>query len=296
MNNATIGDLLHNASQQLEAAEIFCGHGTDNVWDEAVYLLCYALQLPVDVDRSVLEQTPSGQQQQQFEQLVAKRIAERIPAPYLTGEAWFCGLPFNVDKRVIIPRSPIGQLIAEGFSPWLAEPPSTLLDLCCGSGCIGIASAMAFDSAQVVLSDLSSDALAVAQSNIERHQLAERVSLNQGDLFAGLQAQQFDLILCNPPYVDASDFATMPAEFGHEPVMALVSGDDGLDFTRRLLREAPNYLTERGLLICEVGNSSVALDAAFPNLPLTWLEFAEGDGGVFVVDRQQLLEHRDLLA
>ncbi|MFW2421774.1 MAG: 50S ribosomal protein L3 N(5)-glutamine methyltransferase [Porticoccaceae bacterium] len=296
MNNATIGDLLHNASQQLEAAEIFCGHGTDNVWDEAVYLLCYALQLPVDVDRSVLEQTPSVQQQQHFEQLVAKRIAERIPAPYLTGEAWFCGLPFNVDKRVIIPRSPIGQLIAEGFSPWLAEPPSTLLDLCCGSGCIGIASAMAFDSAQVVLSDLSSDALAVAQSNIERHQLAERVSLSQGDLFAGLQAQQFDLILCNPPYVDASDFAAMPAEFGHEPVMALVSGDDGLDFTRRLLREAPNYLTERGLLICEVGNSSVALDAAFPNLPLTWLEFAEGDGGVFVVDRQQLLEQRDLLA
>lgn len=296
MNNATIGDLLYNASQQLEAAEIFCGHGTDNVWDEAVYLLCYALQLPVDVDRSVLEQTPSAQQQQQFEQLIAKRIAERMPAPYLTGEAWFCGLPFNVDKRVIIPRSPIGQLIAEGFSPWLAEPPSTLLDLCCGSGCIGIASAMAFDSAQVVLSDLSSDALAVAQSNIERHQLAERVSLNQGDLFAGLQAQQFDLILCNPPYVDASDFATMPAEFGHEPVMALVSGDDGLDFTRRLLRETPDYLTERGLLICEVGNSSVALDAAFPNLPLTWLEFAEGDGGVFVVDRQQLFEHRDLLA
>ncbi len=296
MNNATIGDLLHNASQQLEAAEIFCGHGTDNVWDEAVYLLCYALQLPVDVDRSVLAQTPSAQQQQQFEQLIAKRIAERIPAPYLTGEAWFCGLPFNVDKRVIIPRSPIGQLIVEGFSPWLAEPPSTLLDLCCGSGCIGIASAIAFDSAQVVLSDLSSDALAVAQSNIERHQLAERVSLNQGDLFAGLQAQQFDLILCNPPYVDTSDFATMPSEFGHEPVMALVSGDDGLDFTRRLLREAPDYLTERGLLICEVGNSSVALDAAFPNLPLTWLEFAEGDGGVFVVDRQQLFEHRDLLA
>lgn len=296
MNNATIGDLLHNASQQLEAAEIFCGHGTDNVWDEAVYLLCFALQLPVDVDRSVLEQTPSAQQQQHFMQLVAKRIVERIPAPYLTGEAWFCGLPFNVDKRVIIPRSPIGQLIVEGFSPWLAEPPSTLLDLCCGSGCIGIASAMAFDSAQVVLSDLSSDALAVAQSNIERHQLAERISLSQGDLFAGLQAQQFDLILCNPPYVDANDFAAMPAEFGHEPVMALVSGDDGLDFTRRLLREAPNYLTERGLLICEVGNSSVALDAAFPNLPLTWLEFAEGDGGVFVIDRQQLLEQRDLLA
>jgi len=296
VNNATIGDLLHNASQQLEAAEIFCGHGTDNVWDEAVYLLCFALQLPVDVDRSVLEQTPSAQQQQHFMQLVAKRIVERIPAPYLTGEAWFCGLPFNVDKRVIIPRSPIGQLIVEGFSPWLAEPPSTLLDLCCGSGCIGIASAMAFDSAQVVLSDLSSDALAVAQSNIERHQLAERISLSQGDLFAGLQAQQFDLILCNPPYVDANDFAAMPAEFGHEPVMALVSGDDGLDFTRRLLREAPNYLTERGLLICEVGNSSVALDAAFPNLPLTWLEFAEGDGGVFVIDRQQLLEQRDLLA
>lgn len=296
MNNATIGDLLHNASQQLETAEVFCGHGTDNVWDEAVYLLCYALQLPVDVDRSVLEQTPSAEHQQQFEQLVAKRIAERMPAPYLTGEAWFCGLPFNVDKRVIIPRSPIGQLIVEGFSPWLAEPPSTLLDLCCGSGCIGIASAMAFDSAQVVLSDLSSEALAVAQSNIERHQLAERVSLNQGDLFAGLQTQQFDLILCNPPYVDANDFATMPAEFGHEPVMALVSGEDGLDFTRRLLREAPDHLTERGLLICEVGNSSVALDAAFPNLPLTWLEFAEGDSGVFVIDREQLLAHRDLLA
>lgn len=295
MTAATIAELLEATAERFEAAGLFYGHGTDNPWDEAVYLLCAALELPVDVDRSVLSQPVSAAQQQRFEALVARRIDERIPAPYLTGEAWFCGLPFNVDSRVIIPRSPIAQLIGNHFAPWLAVPPRRLLDLCCGSGCIGIAAALAEPTAQVVVSDLSPDALAVAQSNIERHQLGGRVSTNHGDLFAGLAEQRFDIVLCNPPYVDAADFASMPAEFSHEPTMALVSGDDGLDFTRRLLREAPGYLNEHGVLVCEVGNSSEALDAALPTLPLTWLEFAEGDGGVFVIDRAALLAHRDLL-
>lgn len=295
MNTVTVGALLEATVERFEQAGLFYGHGTDNPWDEAVYLLCAALELPVDADRSVLSQLVDAGQQQRFEELVARRISERLPAPYLTGEAWFCGLPFSVDSRVIIPRSPIGHLIGNHFAPWLTEPPRSVLDLCCGSGCIGIASAIAEPQAAVVLSDLSADALEVATSNIERHQLSARVAVNQGDLFEGLAGQRFDVILCNPPYVDAADFASMPAEFSHEPTLALVSGDDGLDFTRRLLREAPDYLTERGVLICEVGNSSSALDAALPTLPLTWLEFAEGDGGVFVIDCAALLAHRHLL-
>lgn len=292
MTVPTVAELLQSACAELERAEVFCGHGTDNYWDEAVYLLRHVCGWPVDVDRSVLQQPIEREPQQQFEQLLARRIAERIPAPYLTGEAWFCGMPFNVDERVIIPRSPIAQLISAQFRPWLLQPPATVLDLCCGSGCIGIATAAAVPSAEVVLSDLSDAALAVAASNIERHGLAERVKINCGDLFAGLQGQQFELIVCNPPYVDAEDFATMPAEYRHEPTMALVSGDDGLDFTRRLLQQAPDHLTEQGLLICEVGNSAVALEEAFPDLALTWLEFEEGDGGVFVTDRDQLLAER----
>lgn len=292
-SNMTVGQMLERGQALFDNSGLYFGHGTDNSWDEAVYLLSFALDLSPDADRSLLEKTLSEHQQQQIEDLFARRISERIPAPYLTGRAWFCGLPFNVDERVIIPRSPTAELIMTGFQPWCASEPATVLDLCTGSGCIGIACAYGFEDARVVLSDISPEALEVAASNIELHKLGYRVNAVESDLFANLQGQSFDLIVSNPPYVDAEDFASMPKEYFHEPELALASGDDGLDFTRRLLREAVDHLTEQGVLVVEVGNSWVALERAFPTVPFLWLEFAEGDGGVFLLTRDQLVEHRE---
>jgi len=289
----TVGQMLERGQSLFEKSGLYFGHGTDNSWDEAVYLLSFVLDLSPDADRAVLEKVLTEQQQQEIEDLYARRISERIPAPYLTGRAWFCGLPFNVDQRVIIPRSPIAELIMTGFQPWCASEPSRVLDLCTGSGCIGIACAYGFEQAQVVLSDISPEALEVSASNIELHKLGYRVSAVESDLFNNLQGQQFDLIVSNPPYVDADDYASMPDEYFHEPELALASGHDGLDFTRRLLREAVDHLTEEGVLVVEVGNSWVALEQAFPTVPFLWLEFEEGDGGVFLLTRDQLVEHRE---
>jgi ribosomal protein L3 glutamine methyltransferase len=252
------------------------------------------LQLPPNADRSVLDQELTKDQQVSIQALFKRRISERIPAPYLTGQAWFCGLPFIVDERVLIPRSPIAELIMNGFEPWCESEPRQVLDLCTGGGCIGIACAYAFAEAQVVLSDISSEALAVAAMNIAGHDLNDRITTVESDLFAGLEnVRVFDLIVSNPPYVDAQDLASMPEEYQHEPEIALASGNDGLDFTRRLLQQACERLTDNGVLVVEVGNSSVALERAFPNVPFVWLEFAEGDSGVFLLTRQQLLEHRE---
>ncbi len=289
----TVEQILTEGQLLFETSDLYFGHGTDNAWDEAVYLVFYALNLSPDADRSVLNQQLTDVQRKAIHQLFEQRIRERIPAAYLTGRAWFCGLPFAVDKRVIIPRSPIAELIMNGFHPWCSEEPQRLLDLCTGSGCIGIACAYAFENAEVVLSDICADALQVAQQNIQQHDLAARVSAVQSDLFENLAGQKFDLIVSNPPYVDADDYASMPDEYFHEPELALASGSDGLDFTRRLLREAHHYLTEHGVLIVEVGNSGEALDRLFPSVPFLWLEFSEGDGGVFLLTRDQLLEHRE---
>ena len=289
----TVGDLLEEGQLLFEKRKVYFGHGTDNAWDEAVYLLSHVLQLPPDADRGVTQRAVSDAEAEAVRALYQRRVDERIPAPYLTGTAWFCGLPFQVDQRVIIPRSPIAELIQNYFQPWLETEPKTVLDLCCGSGCIGIACAYAFEDAQVIVSDISADALAVAQQNIDMHQLAGRVIALQSDLFDQLGEQRFDLIVSNPPYVDAEDFASMPDEYQHEPELALTSGDDGLDFTRRLLREAEGWLNDGGLLVVEVGNSSLALDAAFPSVPFLWLEFSEGDAGVFLLSKRQLQEHRE---
>ena len=288
--------MLESGERLFESQGLFYGHGTTNAWDEAVYLLTFVLDLPPDADRSLLSELLTAQQQADVEALFQRRVNERIPAPYLTGTAWFCGLPFRVDQRVIIPRSPLAELIYNGFQPWCEADPDSVLDLCTGSGCIGIACAYAFEQAQVVLSDISAEALTIAQKNIAQHKVSDRVIAVQSDLFEGLNGQRFDLIVSNPPYVDATDLATMPEEYQHEPELALASGADGLDFTRRLLREAAQYLTERGVLIVEVGNSSVALEQAFPTVPFLWLTFSEGDGGVFVLTRQQLVEFRESFA
>jgi len=289
----TVEQILTEGQLLFETSDLYFGHGTDNAWDEAVFLVFYALDLPPDADRSVLNQQLTDIQCKAIHRLFEQRIRDRIPAAYLTGRAWFCGLPFAVDKRVIIPRSPIAELIMSGFHPWCSTEPQRLLDLCTGSGCIGIACAYAFENAEVVLSDICADALQVAQQNIQQHDLAARVSAVQSDLFENLAGQKFDLIVSNPPYVDADDYASMPDEYFHEPELALASGNDGLDFTRRLLREAHDYLTEHGVLIVEVGNSGEALDRLFPSVPFLWLEFSEGDGGVFLLTRDQLLEHRE---
>lgn len=296
LQTKTIGELLEYGQSLFEQSGIYFGHGTDNAWDEAVYLLSSVLNLPPDADRSLLDNLVSDEDQQQIKALYQRRIEERVPAPYITQQAWFCTLPFYVDQRVIVPRSPIAELIYNQFQPWCVTSPKKILDLCAGSGCIGIACAYAFEKAEVVLSDISAEALEVTAINIEQHELNHRVSAIQSDLFAAFDASaeaSFDLIVSNPPYVDAEDLAQMPAEYSHEPDLALASGEDGLDFTRRLLREAAQYLTEQGVLIVEVGNSSVALEKAFPQVPFTWLEFSEGDGGVFVITRTQLRQYAE---
>ena len=257
-------------------------------------MLLFALDLDADADRSVLDKKLTDIEQKEIKSLFNRRIQERVPAPYITGQAWFCGLPFVVDERVIIPRSPIAELIMNYFEPWLLKIPQRILDLCTGGGCIGISCAYGFDDADVLLSDISEEALAVADLNISKHELGQRVSSVHSDLFSALFGQTFDLIVSNPPYVDAEDLASMPDEFHHEPELALASGADGLDFTRRLLREASDYLSSEGILVVEVGNSSIALQDTLPLVPFLWFEFTEGDGGVFMLTRSQLVEHREL--
>lgn len=287
-----VGDIISWGAGRFEKEGLCFGHGTDNAWDEALSLVLFALSLPWDSDATLLQRSLSTNEQLRITSLFDRRIRERIPAAYLIGEAWFAGLSFVVDQRVLVPRSPIAELIESGFSPWLKTSPATVLDLCTGSGCIGIACAHYFPEALVVLSDISVEALEVAEQNIQRYQLSERVITAESDLFAGLCGQRFDLIVANPPYVDADDLAAMPCEFLHEPVVGLGSGVDGLDFTRRLISEAQDYLTEEGTLIVEVGNSWLALEDAFPTISFLWMDFERGGHGVFLLTAQQLRAHR----
>ncbi|MCS5595252.1 MAG: 50S ribosomal protein L3 N(5)-glutamine methyltransferase [Porticoccaceae bacterium] len=296
MESLTVAQLLQEGETMFIDHDLYFGHGTDSAWDEAVSILSYVLGFPANADRSLLKNILTAEQLEQIRSLFVRRVDERIPAPYITGQAWFCGLPFMVDQRVLIPRSPIAALITNYFEPWLPRNPSRILDLCTGGGCIGISCAYGFDEADIVLSDISAGAITVANINIEKHQLAERVVAIQSDLFEGLKGLHFDLIITNPPYVDQADLGSMPKEFRHEPELALASGYDGLDFTRRLLQQAHEYLNEDGVLIVEVGNSGVALEQAFPAVPFMWFEFSEGDSGVFMLTQAQLTEHREMFA
>ncbi len=286
----TIRDWIRWGASQFNHAGLFFGHGTDNAWDEAATLVLWSLHTPWERLPAVEQARLTTDERQQIALLFRRRLQERIPAAYLTGEAWFAGLKFAVNEDVLVPRSPIAELIQQQFQPWLTREPQRILDLCTGSGCIGIACAHAFPEAQVTLSDISEAALTVARRNIRDHQLEDRVQVVHSDAFAKLHGQVFDLIVSNPPYVDAEDMAAVPAEYRAEPELALTSGSDGLDFTRRLLREAGAHLSPDGLLIVEVGNSWVALERAFPRIPFTWLEFEQGGHGVFALTAADLLK------
>lgn len=288
----TLRDYIRWAVSCFNREELFFGHGSDNAWDEARQLVLGAVHLPWEIADSYLDCRLEDDEHAHLQALLKRRIKERVPTAYLLGEAWFCGLPFIVDERVLIPRSPIAELIEQHFQPWLPYEPARILDLCSGSGCIGIACAYEFPEAEVVLADLSYAALEVANQNIERHQLDERVYTVQGDGFDGLPGQRFDLIVSNPPYVDAEDFADMPAEYQHEPALGLACGEDGLNLVRRMLAEAADHLNDKGLLIVEVGNSQVHVSDLYPEVDFTWLEFERGGHGVFLLAAAQCREHQ----
>jgi ribosomal protein L3 glutamine methyltransferase len=266
-------DLILRTEKRLRAARLHYGHGTDNPHDEAAFLVLRGLGLPFDTDLS-RPADPSP-----LEPLIRKRIRERIPVAYLLSEAWLCGLPFYVDRRVIIPRSHIAELLPGGLEPWLRGPVARILDLCTGSGCLAILAARAFPLALVDAADLSTAALAVARRNVARHRLERRIRLVRSDLFSGLKGKRYDLILTNPPYVSSSAMRRLPAEYRHEPGLALAAGKDGLDVVARIVAEGTKHLAKRGLLACEVGDGRKAVERAFPRLPFAWAKHE-----VFILD------------
>lgn len=284
----TVRDYLRYVSSRFADSPLYFGHGTDNVWDESVQLVMRSLHLPLENNTLFLDARLTREERALILDRMQRRIDDRAPLAYLLGEAWFMGLPFHVDERVLVPRSPLGELIQGGLQPWLGNKPvGRILDLCTGSGCIGIAAASVFEDAEVDLADISTDALDVAAVNIDYHEVGDRVSTVRSDVFDGLEGR-YDVILSNPPYVDADDIADMPAEYGHEPELGLAAGGDGLDIAHRILARAADYLNPGGLLIVEVGNSWVALQEAYPDMPFTWLEFENGGDGVFLLTAEDL--------
>ncbi|KAE9539012.1 50S ribosomal protein L3 N(5)-glutamine methyltransferase [Ursidibacter maritimus] len=290
----TIVDMMRWAYSYFNASDLYYGHGHDNAWDEANQLVLSALALPIDVPETLYASRLTYVEKNRIVEMVKARLGLRKPVAYLTNSAWFSGLEFYVDERVIIPRSPIAELIQQGLTGILRTQPQRILDLCTGSGCIAIACAERFPNAEIDAVDLSVDALNVAEINIERHQVAHKVFPLQSDLFTQLPRNHYDLIVTNPPYVDEEDLADMPEEFHHEPEMALGSGTDGLDITRRILAQAADYLSHDGVLVCEVGNSMVHLIEQFPSVPFNWLEFKNGGLGVFSLTRDQLVSYKHL--
>lgn len=291
---ATIQDMMRWAYSYFNASDLYYGHGYDNAWDEAQQLVLAALYLPADVPEAMYQSRLTLVEKERVIRFIETRLGTRQPVAYLTNSAWFCGSEYYVDERTIVPRSPIGELIMQKFAGLIDHEPKRILDMCTGSGCIAIACAQQFLEAEVDAVDLSLDALDVAQINIERHGLAERVFPISSDLFNDIPQDKYDLIVTNPPYVDEEDLDDMPQEFHFEPEMSLGSGADGLDITKRILAQAADYLTDNGVLVCEVGNSMVHLIEQFPTVPFNWIEFKNGGLGVFSLTRAQLVEYRHL--
>ena len=287
----TVCDLIRFAVTVFNEEKLFFGHGSANAFDEAAYLVLHTLKLPPDKLEPFFDARLTSSERDAVLNVIERRVRERIPAAYLTNEAWLGEHKFYVDQRVIVPRSFIAELLREELDPWVADAEAieSALDLCTGSGCLAILAALTFPHAVVDAVDLSSDALEVARRNVDDYALADRIELIRSNLFDELDDRHYDLVISNPPYVTAKSMSALPQEYLREPAMALASGIDGLDHVRTILREAPNYLNEGGLLVVEVGFNREGVEAAFPDLPLTWAETSAGDGVVFLVTREELL-------
>ena len=286
----TIRDLLRFAVSQFNKAGLHFGHGSATAYDEAAYLILKTLYLPLDQLEPFLDARVTDSECKQVLEIIERRVKDRIPAAYLTHEAWLGDFSFYVDERVIIPRSFIAELLQTQLAPWIAEPDhvTAALDLCTGSGCLAILMAHAFENADIDAVDISSQALAVAQKNVQDYSLQDRIGLIQSDLFSALHGKRYDLIISNPPYVNAESMQQLPQEYRHEPENALASGGDGLDATRQILQQAARHLTGDGILIVEIGHNRAELEQAYPNLPFTWLETSAGDEFVFLLQKDQL--------
>jgi ribosomal protein L3 glutamine methyltransferase len=287
--HTSVATLIERGARRLARARVFFGHGTDNARDEAAVLVLHALGRGHDGGPALYRRRVGPAAQQRVRELLARRIAERIPAAYLTGTAWFAGLAFQVDPRVLVPRSPLAELIERRFAPW-TDPRRVrrVLDVGTGSGCIAIAAAHALPRARVDAVDISPGALEVARANVRRHRLTRRVRVLESDHFGALGARRYDIIVANPPYVGARELRALPPEYRHEPRVALAAGRTGLDSVRVILREAHRHLQPKGVLIVEVGNTEATVRRAYRRLPFVWLEFERGGGGVFLLTREQL--------
>lgn len=286
-----VTDYIDHLTQRFESAGLSYGHGTDNAGDEAFYLVFAALDLPFESGAEVWQRPLSGSEIEKLDALASQRIIDRIPVAYLVGKAWFAGFCFHVDNRVLIPRSPIAELIQNQFSHLLDAIPHRILELCTGSGCIGIACAMTFPQSRVDLADISAQALVLAQRNLEVYDLQNRVRVISSNLLDNISGR-YDLIVCNPPYVSAGEVAALAAEYHHEPVLGLQADDDGLALVMRILSQAESRLSRHGALILEVGFSAATLAARLPQVPFLWLDFEQGGEGVFLLTRSQLRKYR----
>lgn len=286
----TIRDFIRYTVSRFNEAKLAFGHGSANAYDEAVYLVLHTLHLPLDRLEPFLDASLTGDEREAIMHILTRRVHDRVPAAYLTHEAWLGEFRFYVDERVIVPRSFIAELLHEELAPWVSNPAKVnrVLDMCTGSGCLAIMAAHAFPNAQVDAVDLSADALQVAKRNVEDYGLQDRVTLLKSDLFSALKGKKYDVILTNPPYVTASSMKALPMEYQQEPVMALASGKDGLEHVRKILRVAPDYLSKNGLFVAEVGFNREGMEAAFAALPITWAETSAGDGVVFLATREEL--------
>ncbi len=293
----TIIDFIRYGASRFAAEGLCFGHSYDNALDESTHLVLHTLHLPHDLSPNYGQARLTKIEREQLSNLIERRISERKPVAYLTGEAWFAGLAFKVDERVLVPRSPIAELIENGFEPWLdGRTVHRALDLCTGSGCIGIAMAVHNPDWSVDCVDISEAALELARENARYQNVEQRVRVLRSDLFSALQQERYDLIVSNPPYVTEDEYRALPAEYAYEPSLGLKAGADGLDFALRILKEAPEHLQENGLLIVEVGESETALTALLPQIPFCWIEFKVGPMGVFVIERRDVIAHADAIA
>ena len=291
----SVRDLIRYAVSRFNSQKLFFGHGSDNAWDEAVYLVLHALHLPPDQLEPFMEARVLPSERDAALNLIDLRCEQRLPAPYLTHEAWLQGYAFHVDQRVIVPRSPIAELLMNQLSPWIADPfeVTAILDLCTGSGCLAIIAAHQFPEAFVDATDLSQDALEVASMNVSQHALKDRLNLHQGSLYDPLPVSaQYDIIISNPPYFNSASMLTLPPEYQHEPTLALAGGDDGMDLVRTIIEQAPAHLNDQGILLIEIGHERHFFEAAFPELEPMWLDTAEATDQILLLPKEQLLEQR----